>query len=60
MTKAWTRESISNVGSKSEAPVKLTGAWGVDPAQAAATRECQHPQQSRVLPHEPFEPHGMN
>ena len=32
----------------------------VSSAQQAATRECQHPQQPRVQPHEPFEPHGMN
>lgn len=32
----------------------------VSPAQQAVTRECQHPQQPRVQPHEPFEPHGMN
>lgn len=31
-----------------------------DPAQQAATEECQHPRQSRPFAHEPFEPHGMN
>lgn len=32
----------------------------VSPAQQAATRECQYPQQPRVQQHEPFEPYGMN
>jgi hypothetical protein len=29
-------------------------------AQVAADRECRHPAQAKPLPHEPFEPHGMN
>ncbi len=32
----------------------------VTAAQAAATRECQYPQQSPVQQHEKFEPFGNN
>lgn len=32
----------------------------VSSAQQRADLERQYPQQSRVLPHEPFEPYGLN
>ena len=32
----------------------------VSAALAAATRECRHPQQSRVQAHESFECYGLN